>query len=138
MSVLSNSRFVSKLCRSLPLVEPRKDEIITRMEVMLRGAGGQEEPFGQSELAAMTLVELLCRNARCIMEQRRFAPSIGVAEEHQRLGIDGRTYSRFGDAITPILHDVIGPRLPSDVSAAWCDLFWEVIQEINAREPVLA
>jgi hemoglobin-like flavoprotein len=135
MSVL-NPKLISKLCRSLPLVEPRKDEIITRMEVMLRGAAGPEEPFGQSELSAMTLVEMLCRNARCIMEQRRFAPALGVAQEHQRLGIDGRTYSRFGDAITAILHDVIGPRLPSDVSAAWCDLFWTVINEITAREPV--
>lgn len=122
------------LTRSLPLVRSQKDRIIERMELHLRGAGGDEEPFGQSEVAAMLLVQLLIDQARNVVETGEVAATNGIRDEHRALEIDGRHYSRFGDALVPIVRDVLGESLPRGFAGAWCDTFWAVV---NHFEPLV-
>ncbi len=123
------------LGQSLVLVRQHKDQIIERMEVALRGAGGEGEAFGQSEVAAMLLVEQLTDQARNLVDKGGFAGLDGVLDEHRALQIDGRHYSRFADALVPVLTEVLGPRLPRDVTGAWCDTFWAMIHaSMSQRE----
>ena len=122
------------LARSLPLVHAHKDRIIERMELHLRGAGGDEEPYGQSEVAAMLLVELLLDQARSLVETWEIAPTDGIRDEHQALEIDGRHYSRFGDALVPIVRDVLGASAPRGMAGTWCDAFWAVVRDMEAHE----
>ena len=119
------------LARSLPLLRSQKDRIIERMEVHLRGSAGDSEPFGQSEAAATLLVQLLLDQARSLVETGGVAPANGIRDEHQALEIDGRHYSRFGDALVPIVRDVLGSSLPQGVAGAWCDAFWAVVRHLE-------
>jgi len=129
------TRMRSLLARSLPLVQQHKTMLVERIEKSLAAAESRDEPFGQAEVAAMMLVELLLDQARGLVESGAFAPLADVAEEHRALGITGRHYSRFGDALVPILRDLLGPIVPREVAAAYCDLFWTVLRASQAAEP---
>lgn len=118
------------LARSLPLVHQHEAEIRSRMEANLASVSGQDEPFGHPELTARSLTDLLVRQAEAIVETGTVRELEFAAREHRTLGIVGRHYSRFGDAIIPILKDVIGT--PHEIGAIWCDTFWAVI---NAMQP---
>ncbi len=133
MSSLITDRARDILSRSLPFVQNHQDRITERMEVHLRGAGGDREPFGQAEVASMMLVQLLLDEARSLVESGRLTKADGRLDEHQAREIDGRHYSRFGDARVPILKDELGPNLPREIPAAWCDTFWAVMRELTPQ-----
>ena len=79
----------------------------------------------------MILTELLLKQSAAIAEGREMADVNSVAREHWSLGIEGRHYSRFGDALVPILLDVLGPNAPREVASAWCDTFWAMVHPIR-------
>ena len=81
----------------------------------------------------MVIVDLLVRQASLIAETGDVAGLETVAAEHRSLEIEGRHYSRFGDALVPILRDLLGPRVPREVPSAWCDTFWAVIRATEPR-----
>ena len=132
--ISDNARHI--LARSLPFVQHHKDRIIERMELHLRGAVGDVEPFGQSAVAAMLLVQLLLDQARSLVESGEVAAADGIRDEHRALEIDGRHYSRFGDALVPILRDVLGASVPREVAVAWCDTFWAVVRHFEPQKEV--
>ena len=87
----------------------------------------------------MLLVQLLLDRVRSLVETGEFGAVDGLFDEHRALGIDGRHYSRFGDALVPILRDVLGPGAPREIAGLWCDTFWSLIRELEpSREPVPA
>ena len=128
MSPIVSDRIRQSLSQSLPLVQAHKHALIDRMEESLASAEAEAESSGQAEIAAMMLVELLIGQVRHLIETGRFDDLGHVHAEHWALAIDGRHYSRFGDALIPILRDVLGPTLPQEVPSAWCDMFWAVIR----------
>ena len=136
MSSPVSDRTRSLLARSFPLVQQRADLLIERMERSLDTTAEPNEPIGQSELIAMMLVELLLRQARHLVESGEMRALDGLARDHEQLGITGRHYSRFGDALVPILRDLLGPTLPREVAGAWCDTFWAVIRAGQEAERV--
>jgi len=88
---------------------------------------------------ATILTDLLLRQAGRIVEIGRAADLDSIADEHHSLALDGRHYSRFGDALVPILRDVLEPGVPREIPAAWCDTFWAVIRAAQpGREPAEA
>jgi hypothetical protein len=115
------------LAQSLPLVLQHRDQLLGSIEAQF-----DLEHFDRSSrdpgIAAMILLELLIEAARSIVEsgELRLDPDLSV--EHQRLGIDGRHYSRFGDLLVPLLKDIT---LPAAVAAAWCDAFWAAIRAVT-------
>ena len=131
MSDVVSDRTRALIGRSLPLVRQHKDEIITRMELHLRDVNDENEAVGQSEVVAMVLADMLLRQADALADGGRMAHAEEVAREHWSLGIEGRHYSRFGDALTPILLDVLGPHAPREVASAWCDAFWAIVHPVR-------
>ena len=112
---------------SLPLLKAHKDEIVAAMEMSLTAAKGGLEPYGESELVATLLVEMLIeRGQQVVATGRPLAPGEIVAE-HRKLGIDGRHYSRFGDSLVAVLTDVLGPVISREAAAAWCDTYWAIL-----------
>ena len=136
MNMIVTRRARSLLARSLPLVNQRRELLVERMEDALAGASA--EAFGQSELAAAMLVELLVTQTRALIENGVFAPLDRIAEKHRLAGITGRYYSRFGDALVPALRDLLGPTSPREVAAAWSDIFWALIHAVRDRAPMEA
>ena len=122
------------LSQSLPFVEQHREHLVNRMEANLRAGEPEDEPYGQSEVAAMILVDLLLAQARNLADTGHLADLRDVKEEHRALAIAGRHYSRFGDALTPILKDLLGPKLPAEVASVWCDTFWTVIGAAESRK----
>ena len=121
------------LAQSLPLVRPLKDEIISRSEASLREVDGETEAFGQSEVTAMILVELLIDHAEALVRSGRADDLDSTPIELRSLGIEGRHYSRFADALVPILRDLLGARVPAEVGSAWCDAFWAIIHSAQSH-----
>ena len=134
MSELVTERTRDIIARSLPIVRQHKDEIAGAMEVYLRRVEDDRTTFGQSDLSAMILTELLLRYAGQIAGTGKVTGLEAIAPEHESLGIDGRHYSRFGDALVPILRDSLGVNLPRDVSSAWSDTFWTIIRAAQAKQ----
>jgi hemoglobin-like flavoprotein len=136
MSPPVSDRTRSLLARSFPLVQQRADLLIEHMERSLGATAEPGEPIGQSELIAMMLVELLLRQAKHLVESGEMRGLADVAGEHEALCITGRHYSRFGDALVPIIRDLLGPTVPREVAGAWCDTFWAVISAAQPAEGV--
>ena len=134
MTELVTERTRDIIARSLPIVRQHKDEIVGAMEIYLRRVEEDRKTFGQSDVAAMILTELLLRQASLIAGTGEVAGLETMAIEHAALGIDGRHYSRFGDALVPILRDSLGVNLPREVSSAWSDTFWTVIRAAQAKQ----
>jgi hemoglobin-like flavoprotein len=116
------------LSRSLPVIQARKHEVIDRMQACLAVAEPGQNP-GQSEINAMMLVEMLINQVRHILETGEFDDLAHIPSEHAALQITGRTYSRFGDFLVPVLKDALGRNVPSAAPSAWIDTFWSVIRE---------
>jgi hemoglobin-like flavoprotein len=134
MTELVTERTREIIARSLPLVRQRKDEIIGAMKIYLRRIEDGRNAFDPSDVAAMILTELLLRQASLIAGSGKAAGLETTAIEHAALGIDGRHYSRFGDALVPILRDSLGFNLPREVSSAWSDTFWSIIRAAQAKQ----
>ena len=128
-----SDRTRSLIARSLPLVQQRRDRLAEEMERSLGAAETTAEAFGPP-VTAMMLVELLLAQARKLVESGGFGPLGDVAGEHRALAIDGRHYSRFGDALVPVLRDLLGPTSPRELAAAWSDTFWAVIRATQPME----
>ena len=133
MSELVSERTRSILAQSLPIVRQHKAEILGAMKVHLSRVEGVRGTFDRSDVAAAILTELLLRQAGTIAGSGKAAGLETTASEHEALGIDGRHYSRFGDALVPILRDSLGVNLPREVSSAWSDTFWAVIRSAQAK-----
>ena len=75
-----------------------------------------------------------CCSARPVSssESGSFLLPDSIRREHETLGIAGRHYSRFGDALVPVIRDVIGRGTPREVSSAWVDGFWAMIRAVQA------
>lgn len=127
------------LAHTLPLLEHHREALVSAMEASLRSAESRDEAFGQSEVTAMMLVDLLIGQGRRLAQAGRPGGLDDTSAEHRALDIDGRHYSRFGDSLVAILRDELGPRLPRGAASAWCDAFWTIVRAMQSEpEPVRA
>jgi hemoglobin-like flavoprotein len=127
MTEAVSTRTRSLIARSLPLVQQRRQDLVERMEVALAALDTKQSEIGQAEVTAVVLVDLLLDEARELVESGVFGPLDYVPGEHYLLDITGRHYSRFGDALMPVLRDLLGPIPPRELLAAWGDIFWAII-----------
>ena len=125
MSPLLSDHSKQLLSQSLPLVQANKHEMIDRMQAVLALAEPDRDR-GQAEINAMILVQMLINQVSHILATGEYDDLVHIPAEHTMLKITGRTYSRFGDALAPILKDVLGVNLPGTVSGAWVDSFWSI------------
>lgn len=131
MSRVVSDQVLHLLAQSLPLVERSRDSIVQGIETHLRPTEAPDEAFGQSEVTAMMLTGMLIEQARHLVDLGGLRDVEERAQEHRALAITGRHYSRFGDALVPVLKDVLGPNTPVEVPKAWCDAFWSVIRAMT-------
>jgi len=123
------------LFHSFAAVEAAAPAIKAAMIPSLALAEGEPAPFAKARSVAVTLVDMLLEQARLFTEGGEPRGLEAIAAGHRLQGIDGRHYSRFGDALTPVLRDAVGPRLSSEVTAAWGDAFWFVIRRVMRSRP---
>ena len=127
-----------RLAQSMPEVDRRRSAITRKVQERLQELETPEEDFGQAEITAMMLVELLVDCGCDLAAFGSVRDLDAVAREHRRLDVDGRHYSRFGLVLAPVLREVLGVRLPPKTASAWCDAFWYTIGQmapLEASEP---
>lgn len=135
MSTMISEKVRDNLFHSLAAVEAAAPAIKAAMIPSLALAEGERAPFVRAGDIATSLVDMLLEQARLLAEGRRPRRVDAIAAGHRLKGIDGRHYSRFGDSLAPVLKDVVGPRLPGAVTAAWGDAFWFVIRQVMRQSP---
>lgn len=119
------------LAQSLPFMEQRKDALIERLGAYPGSAGDTDE---DAELVAIMLTELLISQGGNLLRSGALQDIDDVGHEHRMLRIHGRHYSRYGDALSPVIRDVLGPQVPGEVAGAWGDAFWAIIRAVQAGE----
>ena len=134
MSSIIGSRTREQLARSLHLLEAHKDRFLEGMEASLRAQESGGESFGQSEVTAMMLTDLLLEQGRSLADRGELRLPYDALAQHRALDIDGRHYSRFGDALVAVVRDSLGAGAPVEIGSAWCDAFWAIIRAVLDQE----
>lgn len=123
-----------RLAQSMPIVERHRTAITEKMHERLLQLETPQECFGQAEVTALMLVELLIDCGGDLAAFGGTRDLAATAAEHRRLDVDGRHYSRFGLALAPVLREVLGVAMPPKIASAWCDAFWFIIAEMAPGE----
>ena len=61
-----------------------------------------------------------------------------TAARHRALALDTVQYSRFGDALKPVMRDVLGSSAMPPMRAAWADFYWAIVRTVLREETRLA
>lgn len=123
-----------RLAQSMPGVERRRAMIVAKIaERIVPPTQGDERP--SPDVIAAVLFDLLISSGSDIAAFAGLRDLSGVRRSHDRLGVSGRQYSRFGLALGPALKSVLGVAMSPDTVNAWCDAFWLVVGAIASDEP---
>jgi hypothetical protein len=133
MSSPVSEKLRDNLFHSFAAVEAAAPAVKAAMIPSLALAESEGAPFASAGRIAAALVDMLLEQGRLLADGREPRGIDAIAADHRVLGIEGRHYSRFGDALAPVLKDAVGPRLPGEVTAAWGDAFWMVIRLVLRR-----
>jgi len=136
MSAMLSDAVRQILSQSLPLIEARKEVLVDHMQARL-DQSEEKQGLRRARANASILVETLIVQARRLLQTGALGDLDRIRREFAARAITGRTYSRFGDALVPILKDILGPNLPSRVPGAWCDAFWMIVRQAASGRRVI-
>jgi hypothetical protein len=123
-----------RLAESLPILDRHKEEIVTRLAAQVsRDSEGRQE---NADLVSQ-LVECLVDEARAVVDTGRFARAEVARQVSEQLDV-GPTLSHLGDALVPIIKDIVGPSSARQTAAAWSDTFWAVFSSHERRSTAIA
>jgi len=135
MSNILNPMTRILLVQSLPSIEIGEDELRRRMSASLTRSRHDPELSDTPDLVAALLVTFLVEQVRHVLEAGEPKDFQPFRAEHRRHGIDGRHYSRFGDALVPVLSDILGPTYPRAAVEAWSDAYWALVRRLQQDGP---
>ena len=93
---------------------------------------------GRPDVTTGAITDLLLDHARQLGLKGPPAGIVEAARHHRTLTIDGVHYACFGDALKPIMKDVLGAKATPPVLAAWGDTYWAIVRLLFAQETRLA
>jgi hemoglobin-like flavoprotein len=126
------------IAESLPMMERHRARLDEALVRYMARQGPYHPSAGRSEETALALSDMLFGRAR------QFAgtgPAISLFEAGRRnraLGLGGEHYSSFGDALKPIMIDVLGQKATPSIIAAWIDAYWAIVRASLRQETRLA
>lgn len=136
MSIVVSENTRRILSQSFTAIEAHRPAIIRGLVGSLAAVEAEDEGFEHSEITVTFLLDMLIEQVKHLVEEHAPNGVAAYAPRHWLQGIDGRHYSRFGDAFVPVLRDVLGPRLPRQVASAWCDAFWSIVGTMKQLERI--
>jgi hypothetical protein len=125
-----SKRTIEVLRASLPAVNAHRSTIIGGMRSSLAAADPAQDEWRVSRIAT-SLVDALIDEARNLVDGAGQRRDDEIRLEHERQGIGRFHYSRFGDAIAPVMVDAAGTALAKAVGGAWVDTFWAMIRRMK-------
>jgi hypothetical protein len=127
--VSTNTRTL--LVQSIAAVEGAQDKMLQRLSISLARSEQDPELSDKPDRMASLLLSFLLKQVKHIIEAGEPRDLDVDRAQHRLSGIEGRHYSRFGDALVPIFRDALGPTYPRATAAAWCDAFWGIVQRMR-------
>jgi hemoglobin-like flavoprotein len=122
------------VAETLPIMELKRSRLEKALERYMARQGPSRPSAGG---AAGPIADMLFRNVGRLADNG----SGGVdetAQRHRALGLGGEHYSLFGDALKPVMRDVLGSEATSTVIAAWGDAYWAIVRMLYGQEKRLA
>ncbi|MDT9600839.1 globin family protein [Sphingosinicella rhizophila] len=136
MSTVITASIRNILSSSLPSVEASKTAIVEALAANL-AAEGPDQSSAQARTTAMLLVNMLLEQVVHLVEGRQPQNVEIYREEHRLHAIDERHYTRFAEALIPILRDAAGTSLPASAASSWRNTFGAVVRWMQQQNPCL-
>ena len=131
MLIRPNDRARDLLAQSFPIMKRNQDALADGVAAYLRTADRRTSADDSVAIATM-LVALILDEAGRLVGSGAVRQPRDVLREHDAMGVQGRHYSCFGDALVPVIRDVLGRGTPREVTSAWVDAFWATIRAIRS------
>lgn len=122
-----------RLAQSMAVIERNRHQILQELQDCLVAQETSDEPFGQGDVTAMTLLGLLIDCAGDLAAFGRPRDLRLAVCEHRRLDIERRHYARFGHALAPVLRKVLGKRLSPKMVSAWYEAYHYLVRLMGVR-----
>ena len=123
------------VAETLPLMKQHRAPLEAALERFMARLGPSAE---RPDVTTGAITDLLLDHARQLGGK---GPPAGIAEtarRHRTLAIDSIHHACFGDALKPIMKDVLGAKATPPVLAAWGDTYWAIVRMLVAQETRLA
>ena len=118
------------LVQSRTAIAAERDRIRDRLSRYLARSRSDPELSSNPGLVATLLVDMLIEQVGTILETGEPVQLDRHAAEHRLHGISGRHYSRFGDALVPVISEALGPTYPRVAASAWGDAYWWITHQL--------
>ena len=138
MTIDLSGRSRAIIAETLPLMERHRLPLQAALERYMARQGPHHPTPGRSKITTGALADMLFGQARRLSRNGPSAGIVAAAEFHRALALGGEHYSIFGDALKPIMIDVLGPKATPAVIAAWIDAYWAIVREVRRQETRLA
>jgi len=132
-----NERTRSIVAGTLKLMEQHRSPL----EAALASYMARQEPHdprpAEAQARAGAITAMLLDHA----VQLGGEPSSGIpatVRRHRALAIGGKHYSTFGDALKPVMRDVLGSKANPSVLSAWGVAYWAIVRMLFAESRQLA
>jgi nitric oxide dioxygenase len=123
---------------TLPLMERNQALLQKALERYMVRQGPYDPRPGRANSTTRAILDMLLGHARQLAENGRASGIAETALRHRALALGGEHYFCFGDALKPIMKDVLGDKATSPVLAAWTDAYWEIVRLLFRQETRLA
>ena len=123
------------VAETLPLMEQHRAQLEAALK---RYIARQGTSAGRPDVTTGAITDLLLEHARQLDGTGGPAGIVETAQCHRALAIDGVHYACFGDALKPIMKDVLGAKATPPMIAAWGDAYWAIVRMLFAKETRLA
>ena len=93
-----------------------------------------------ARIAVMTqaIMDMLYDHARQLRGYGIPAATPETAARHRALALGTAQYSRFGDALKPVMRDMLGSSATPSMLSAWSDAYWAIVRTVLREETRLA
>ena len=123
---------------TLPMMEQHRAPLEEALERYMARHGPYHPSSERSKTTTGALADMLFGQARWLSRDGRAAGIVAASQFHRALALGGEHYSIFGDALKPIMIDILGPKATPPVVAAWVDAYWAIVRMLYRQETRLA
>lgn len=122
---------------TLPLMEQHRAPLEEALERSMMRQQPEQLPE-TAKVATNAIMDMLLGHARQLSGNEPLTGIVETAGRHRALALGAEHYSSFGDALKPIMMDVLGRKAMSHVAAAWGDAYWAIARMLFRQDIRLA
>jgi hemoglobin-like flavoprotein len=126
------------VAETLPLMKRHRAPLEQALERYMARQGPYHPSAERTKATTAALADMLFGQAGRLVGDGASANIVEAARRHRTLALGGEHYSSFGDALKPIMIDVLGTNATPSVIAAWVDAYWAIVRMSFRQETRLA